>query len=101
MKLIPKSIKVPSLGTTENIEDPDVLIKIFHPCSSWTWYILEYSTDDDLCFGLIDGHEVELGYFSLGELRELRVMGLPVERDLHWEKIKLSELRKRLSDNSI
>ena len=98
MKLIPKSIKVPSLGDTENIDDPDVLIKFFHPCSSWTWYVTEYSEEDNLSFGLIDGHEIELGYFSMDELSSLRVRGLPIERDLYWKPMKLSELKERLKN---
>ena len=89
MKLIPKSIKIPKLGDTEHIEDPIVCIKLFHPCSNWSWYITEYSEEERLCFGLVVGHEAELGYFSLVELEELRVRGLPVERDLYWQKIKI------------
>ncbi|PIK15097.1 DUF2958 domain-containing protein [Halobacteriovorax sp. JY17] len=98
MKLIPKSINVPSLGDTESIDDPDVLIKFFHPCSSWTWYVTEYSEEDNLCFGLIDGHEIELGYFSMDELSSLKVRGLPIERDLYWKPMKLSELKERLKN---
>jgi len=98
MKLIPKNLNIPRLGETENVEDPKVVIKLFHPCSSWTWYVLEYSEEENLCFGLIDGFEVELGYFSIDELSSLRVRGLPVERDLCWTPVSLLELRKRLKN---
>lgn len=101
MKLIPKSIKIPSLGETENIKDPVAVIKLFHPFSSWSWYVLEYSPEEDLCFGLVDGHEVELGYFSLAELKELRVRGLPVERDLWFKPMKLSILQDKLKNKSV
>ena len=101
MKLVPKSIKVPCLGSTEHESDPIVLIKLFHPFSSWTWYVTEYSPSEDLCFGLIDGHEVELGYFSLDELKELKIRGLGVERDLHWKPMSLSTLKKLLKAHSI
>lgn len=101
MKLIPKSIKVPSLGETENIKDPIAVIKLFHPFGSWSWYVLEYSPEENLCFGLVDGHEVELGYFSLAELKELRVRGLPVERDLWFEPMKLSVLQDKLNNKSV
>lgn len=101
MKLIPKSIKVPNIGNTEEEKDPTVLIKLFHPFSSWSWYVLEYSEEDELCFGLVDGHEVELGYFSLAELKELRVRGLPVERDLWFKPVKLSVLQNKLKNKSV
>ena len=44
-------------------------------------------------FGLVDGQEKELGYFMLGELEEVRgPMGLPIERDLHWQPKTLAEI---------
>jgi Protein of unknown function (DUF2958) len=44
-----------------------------------------------LCFGLVDGHERELGYFSLDELEDVRgSMGLRVERDLYFTPCPLS-----------
>ena len=101
MKLIPESVRVPTIGETENQEDPLALIKLFHPFSSWRWFVVEYCEKDELCFGLIEGHEVELGYFSLAELNELRLRGLLLERDLHFEPIKLSELKKKLKNYSI
>ena len=44
-------------------------------------------------FGLVDGHERELGYFVLSELEEVRgPMGLPIERDLYWQPKTLAEI---------
>lgn len=96
MKLITKSMKIPKIGETEFQSDPIVHIKLFHPMSNWSWYVTEYSPEEGLCFGVVDGHEPELGYFSLNELSELIIRGLPVERDLYWEKIKLSTLMEKL-----
>ncbi len=96
-KLIPEEIlkSIPPLYATEDTKDPLAYVKLFTPDSSWSWYITEYSIDDKQCFGLVDGHEQELGYFSLIELEELRgPMGLSVERDLHFQPTKLSEIRK-------
>lgn len=101
MKLIPKSIKIPALGDTESESDPVVMIKLFHPFSLWTWYVLEYSPEENLCFGLVSGHEVELGYFSIDELSELKINGLGVERDLHWSPVKLSILNKMIKNHSV
>jgi Protein of unknown function (DUF2958) len=69
-------------------------VKFFTPDSSWTWYASEFD-GDDLFFGLVDGLELELGYFSLKELKEVRgPLGLPIERDLHYEPKTLRELKE-------
>jgi hypothetical protein len=49
---------------------------------------------EDLLFGLVQGLEEELGYFSLSELESVRVLGLPVERDLYFTPKPLSALRQ-------
>ena len=48
------------------------------------------------CFGLVQGFETELGYFSLDELAEATVFGgVPaVERDLYWQPKTLGEIRR-------
>ena len=44
-------------------------------------------------FGLVFGHERELGYVLLSELEEVRgPMGLPIERDLHFKPKTLAEI---------
>jgi len=71
-------------------------VKYFTPDSSWTWYGCEYDGKDTF-FGLVDGHEKELGYFSLSELQSLRgPLGLPVERDLWWKPKTLGEIAPEL-----
>jgi len=68
-------------------------VKLFIPTSSWIWYASEFD-GDDLFFGLVSGLEVEFGYFSLNELKSVRgPLGLPIERDLHFEPKTLRELR--------
>jgi hypothetical protein len=92
--------EVPALYSQERVEDPMVHAKLFTPDSSWTWYITEYSALSPdglsrLCFGLVDGHEQELGYFSLDELAYVRgPLGLKIERDLWWEPKPLSAVRE-------
>lgn len=67
-------------------------VKYFTPDSNWTWYASEFDGEDSF-FGLVSGFEVELGYFSLQELKEIcGPMGLPIERDLHFEPKTLKEL---------
>jgi hypothetical protein len=67
-------------------------VKFFTPDSNWTWYASEFD-GEDIFFGLVSGLEVELGYFSLKELEEVKgPLGLPIERDLHFEPKTLKEL---------
>jgi hypothetical protein len=62
------------------------------PAAHPTWYASEFD-GEDLFFGLVSGFEVELGYFSLKELKEVKgPMGLPIERDLYYEPKSQKEL---------
>ena len=70
-------------------------VKWFTPDSNWTWYVSEFD-GDDLCFGLVVGHEIELGYFSLSEISEVRgPLGLAVERDRYFMPATLGLLMRR------
>jgi len=93
--LMPAELKasVPALYSQEEVKDPIVQAKYFTPWSNWTWYVLEYD-GEDLCFGLVDGFERELGYFSLSELSAIRGPGgLRIERDLYFDPTPLSTVR--------
>lgn len=69
-------------------------VKFFTPDSNWTWYASEFD-GEDMFFGLVIGFEIELGYFSLKELKEARgPLGLPIERDLYYDPQTLRELMK-------
>lgn len=74
-----------------------VIVKFFTPDSNWTWYAVsayqEPESKDVQFFGLVDGFEKELGYFWLSELESVRgPFGLPIERDLYWTPVPLSDL---------
>jgi hypothetical protein len=75
-------------------------VKFFTPDSSWTWYATEFD-GEDMFFGLVDGHEKELGYFRLKELQKARgPMNLPIERDLHWQPKTLGEIAPELFEKA-
>ena len=96
MELLPEEVRkqLPPLYSQEHVEDPMVICKFFHPLSHWTWYAYEFD-GQDLFFGLVYGFETEFGYFSLSELEQARgPLGLPIERDVHFQPKKLSEVRK-------
>lgn len=102
MKLLTEEIKkkLPNLYEQDGKGGEAVAyVKFFTPDSSWTWYATEGSQegDDFLFFGLVDGHERELGYFSLVELQKAKgPMGLPIERDLYWKPKTLREISPEL-----
>jgi len=99
MSLIPNDLisTIPNLYNTEDEEDPICHIKLFTPDANWTWYIIEFSIEDnDTCFGYVVGLESELGYFSLSEVEAVRGnLRLPTERDLGFIPTKLSEVKKK------
>lgn len=100
MKLLTKEIinKLPSIGSQDG-KDPSeipVIIKFFTPWTNWTWYVTEGEKRDDdyLFFGLVNGFESELGYFSLKELESVRgPFGLKIERDMYFEGKTLKDVK--------
>ncbi len=95
MKLMTADLRtqLPQLYSQEEVDDPKAIAKYFTPDSNWTWYATEFDGKDTF-FGLVDGFEKELGYFSLAELESVRgAFGLPVERDLWFEPTPISELK--------
>lgn len=116
MKLLTKEIaeKFRTLGRQEKKGTAaEIVVKYFHPMSSWTWYATEaylvtpegeevnFSditgdipleiAHDVIFFGMVHGHEKELGYFSLNELAGVKVRGLGIERDLYMSAGKTLE----------
>jgi len=87
--------KIPALYATERNPDATAWVRLFTPDSSWTWYVVEYD-GDDTCFGYVEGHAKELGYFLLSDIACARGrLGLPVERDLFFTPRPLFEVRAR------
>ena len=85
---------LPALYSQENEKDPMVICKFFLPATRWTWYAIEYDGKDTF-FGYVAGDFPELGYISLSELERLDgPFGLGVERDLYFEPVRLSEIKK-------
>ena len=69
--------------------------RYFHPMSSYTAYLLEYDPKEKLGFGLTTmGYEWELGYMSIEEMQSVKVMGLGIERDIHFQPKALSQIEE-------
>ena len=91
---------IPALYTNEHVANFDDVLahaKLFSPFSNWTWFITEWDAETGTCFGLVQGFETELGYFSLNELAEATVFGCvpAVERDLYWQPKTIGEIRRQ------
>ena len=99
MKLVTKEVKtkLPQLYSQEDKGGKAIAhVKFFTPDANWTWYATEFDGEDTF-FGLVDGHDKELGYFSLKELRNARgMLGLLIERDLYWTPKTLAEIAPEL-----
>jgi len=112
MKLLTEEIRkqLPPLYSQDSLGGKAVAyVKFFTPDSNWTWWATEGSpvTNDDgeeidfHFFGLVEGFEKELGYFSLSELESARgPMGLPIERDLHWQPKTLEEIAPEMFEDT-
>jgi len=101
MKLLTKAIaaKLPKLYQQDGKGDEAIVYaKFFTPDAQWTWYVTEGEMNEDgdfEFFGLTIGFEAELGYFNLSQLQEVRgQLGLPIERDLHFKRTTMGEVRK-------
>ena len=102
MMLLTKENKaeLPKLYSTDGKKVVPVIVKFFDPTGSWTWYAVEGEEQEDgdwLFFGLVDGFEKELGYFTLNELKNAKVgvknplRSLPIERDRHFSGMVLDK----------
>ena len=108
MKLLTKELrrKLPPLYSQDGKGGKAVVyLKFFTPDSGFTWLITEGSPVKDengnevdfQFFGLVEGQFRELGYVCLSELESVNgSMGLPAERDLHWQPKTLQEIAPEL-----
>ena len=99
MKLLTKKIekRLPSIEKAKESDDPIVQVKFFHPLAgNWTWFAAGYS--DGHFWGLVDGDFLETGLFSLEEMESVQLLGLGIERDLHFEPKPMSVVRREIME---
>jgi len=93
-------------NTRLNDSSPIAYVKLFDPSGSWTWYLTEYSERApdgtlNLAFGLVNGHEPELGYIDLAELAHAKGrLGIGIEIDLHFRPQPLGQIRAHLESRA-
>lgn len=108
--------KLPKLYTNEQLGLDESLaqVKFFDPRSNWTWYASEASAilrdgtqktlaeidphdpqvEQVIFFGLVNGFELEFGYFTLEELEAIGDdQSIGIERDLHFKPTSLKALQ--------
>jgi len=84
------------LYSQEHESDPLVIAKLFDPCGSATWFLLEYDPVDKIAFGYVTGMTAdELGYISLTEMESIEgSLGIGIEQDNYFKQKRLSEVKK-------
>ena len=63
-----------------------IVAKFFNPLNEWKWYVMNQDPNDtDYLWGIVKGNEIEIGSFSLTELKNVKLpFGLTIERDKYW-----------------
>ncbi|MCP3904636.1 MAG: DUF2958 domain-containing protein [Planctomycetes bacterium] len=79
---------MPSLYATDSTPVAEKLIHEHFFLGGSDWYAAEYCPRRRLFFGFVilngDRANAEWGYFGLDELRAVAILGMHVDRDLHW-----------------
>ena len=90
--------KIPALYAQEKKGDEAVAyVKWFTPWTNWTWFATELNPETGIAFGLVVGHETELGYFDLNEMQEIvGPGGLKIERDQWFSPTMLRNVKESL-----
>ena len=93
--------KIPRLYSTEGIINDDKVIYGHFFLGGSDWYIAEYDPDKKIFFGYSilneDYENAEWGYISFKELKELKVCGMEVDRDLHWQMKPMRKISQTIS----
>ena len=71
-----------------------VVAKFFDARGSWKWFLMNKGKDDDYCWGIVKGFEVEMGSFSMEELKSMQPR---IQRDLYFEPMKAKDVWEQLN----
>jgi hypothetical protein len=97
---LPEADTVPPLYATEEVPLAEKVIACHYFCAAGDWWIAEMDPAAGLALGYAKlaayPDAAEWGYIDLAELEALNQSGglMIVERDLHWQPCKFSEIRE-------
>lgn len=95
--------KMPVLYANEGNDIKDTLICMHFFIGNSDWYASEYSPKERIFYGFVilndDYLNAEWGYFSLDELRDIKIGWIEIDRDLYWRTRKAIEVEKILKAN--
>ena len=100
MKLMTKAIQEQAEKQYDEGSDMEqkVVAKYFDPMGSWKWFLMNKKKDDSYCWGIVKGHEVEMGSFSIDELENIKLpFGLGIERDTMFKPMKAKDVWDKLN----
>ena len=86
---------IPKLYASEKMSAEDTMIHMHFFFGSADWYVAEFD-GEDIFFGyanLGDPMCAEWAYFSFTELKEIKVNGFEIDRNLYWQPEKFSEIK--------
>ncbi len=79
---------IPGLYETENVPLKDKIIYMRFFIFGCDWFICEFD-GNGLFWGYAilngDNQNAEWGYISLKELKQLKINGIEIDRDIHWK----------------
>ena len=96
MKLMTKEIKEKAQKQFDDGSDMEqmVVAKYFDAMGGWKWFLMNMDKDGDYCWGIVKGHAVEMGSFSMAELKSMQPR---LQRDLYFEQVKASFIWEKLN----
>ena len=97
MKLLTKEITKKATKQYDEGSDMEqmVVAKYFDAMGDWKWFLMNMDKDEDYCWGIVKGFEVEMGGFLLSDLT--KTLGRRLERDTLFEPMKASKVWEQLN----
>ena len=71
-----------------------VVAKYFDAMGGWKWFLMNKKKDDSYCWGIVKGHAVEMGSFSIDELKSMQPR---IQRHLYFEPMKAKDVWEQLN----
>lgn len=97
--------KIPPLYASENVPLKDKKIHEHFFLAGNDWYVAEYDPEDQLIFGYAilngDYQNAEWGYVDYRELKDIKVHGFEIDRDLYWKPTKAGEIEKIVESGGV